>query len=334
MKINILNILTLILTSALISCSSDDIPTDTSETRVPITLHYSGMVSAEVMANSRVASAATLDHPMLPGTEIGLFILHEKDYEDMINEEYSDRTYGYTNIRGVLKADGSIDIPDTTLYYPLAKDARVAIIAYAPYNAELIADSRILKGHVSISDDQSSEADVMNSDLLIGAPLASNPIRSSSGNTPIDLQFRHALTMVELTVDVEASALSLCSSIDVEMTNCPTGIYNNMITGAWGETTSTGNVKIASFPGIKMANLSPSKDHFTYTCSAIALPYTFDDTQKPQFTITFRNSAANSGADLVEVRTDDETPEYLAGKVVRYHTTVSFGSPSDPLLQR
>lgn len=278
------------------------------------------IVSVEIEKGTRSTNLDATANSLMPGTEIGLFVMTERDYHTMLSGSTVENPYyGYDNIRGIIKANGDIEIPDTILYYPINKNEKCAIVAYSPYNSNL-TNSIITTGDKFIlTKNQSTDNGVKENDILVGAPSAGNPIGQSEENETVNLMFSHRFTQVILDIDIPVTPSKICQNIVVTMLNVSSSAKVNILSG---ETIvnqdDVDEIVLADMPGIEDSELATTVNR---KCSALVFPQKHDTEIPPTFRIEFLDESGNV---INHYDYQDLTgTEYLPGNTVRYHISVS-----------
>lgn len=124
--------------------------------------------------------------------------------------------------------------PSGKEYYPTDGD-KLSFYAYYPYNS---AVTDALNINISGLTDQSTSANLSKSDLLSASTL-----NVEKGNTPVQLNFSHALTMVELSVESTDRAQA-ASNMEVTLKGCKPDVVFNLSTRAVNATGSVKPVKM------------------------------------------------------------------------------------------
>ena len=160
------------------------------------------------------------------GDEIGIYIVKGSgglqssgNWKDNVKLTYNNGTW----------------TPATSLYYAPGNE-QLHFYAYYPYNS---AVTDALNMNISGLTDQSSEANLSKSDLLSAATL-----NVSKGSSPVQLNFWHALTLVELSVTSGGAWAQMSSEVAVTLEGCAPDVSFNLSTKAANAAGSVKSVKM------------------------------------------------------------------------------------------
>ena len=325
--------------------------------RVPMKFAVSGWLSTEVSPMDTRVLMSDDEQRSLVGEEIGLYIMLESDYENVLQGLPLQSEYRYMNVRGTIMSDGSIAILDTVLYYPLYKEAKVAVVAYSPYREDM-SDNILYNGGIqSIESNQTSIDGFYISDFLTGKPESGNPFRDvAADGTPQSTQivFSHAYSRVVVTIDMPyKEAVSKYERIFVTLDNAPLSANVNFLSN-YIEVLPESKGSIVMLD--EMLSEQPSSDsgitsgngtddgwlrgngdidtpahtravvggNFTFQAAAIVFPQETTSLTPPQFTITLKGR--QEIPDTTIVRTDTFGTVYMPGRDVRYRIRIGSGN--------
>lgn len=172
-----------------------------------------------------------------PNTRIGMFVMHEADYEakefgqpenytdirsvwhsgnTSLTSAYADKhCYGYCNEEVKVNADGSLVRTDANQFvYPYSSDyEKVGVIAYSPRREGMDYADLFAAMPIIVDADQSDNAVMRSNDIMIGVPYINNPFRVE--RAPINLVFSHVMTKVTVNVSIPRVDALLSDSIYV-----------------------------------------------------------------------------------------------------------------------
>lgn len=288
-------------------------------TLVPLKFSVAEGVSLDVQSIKTRAAVSDVSERSLVGEAIGLFIMLDTDYERVQQGLPLCSGYRYVNVKGIVQADGSISVEDTTLFYPLYQLSKVSVVAYAPYR-EGLDESVLYEGRMlTLQDDQTTGEGVLENDLLLGYPIAGNPFRNtlSDNVTPqvASIAFSHAFSSIRVTLEMPADDISMqCDSIFIALKNVPLRARVNLLTGqAEGLAESVGTIHLLAASYI---NGLRSNDVITFQASGIAFPQGYDVQNPPQFVVTLKGRPGLPDATFE--RTETHGADFRAGHEVRY----------------
>lgn len=229
------------MSSALVSCQSDEQEAQGHDGLAPITL-TSGIITRSIDQNLQQTQ-------INEGVKVGVFVVNNS----------SDNSLLYDNT--AITADGSGGFTGNTMTYPTDEEATVGIYAYAPYNsswsASLNADNQF-----TVAADQSENAGYLASDLLRGVPEGENSFNSASGS--VALKFKHMLSKLNINFDMGETGIDL-KGATVRVTNTLPTTTLNVYAGTMGNAQGTTQPVVAA----KFAD-----DATTFTASAVVVPQT------------------------------------------------------------
>lgn len=173
--------------------------------RMPIRLSVGNFVELQ----TRGTDSGLQDGTLAPGTHVGVFVMSERDYDSLrIGLVHHDMSYGYDNVECILNADGSLQPTwQTEMFYPVGRDMRIAVFAYAPYDRGMTREALFHPGDgIRVGADQSRDAAVLLNDVLLGTPVAGNPMRtpvidhtaSPYPSEPVSINMRHQCSRIVL----------------------------------------------------------------------------------------------------------------------------------------
>ncbi|GEM_PF-3086844 len=329
------------------SCSEtafdEAVPSQPVADRQPILLSVGNLVDVNAEAGdvTRSTNPNLQNNAFLPGTEVGLFVLHEERYRalmesinnDVMPTDLSDGTDypEYMNVRARIQADGSVVVTDgTEMYYPMRREEKVALLAYTPYNPTYSILNLLTGFRVAVQTDQSTEKKQVASDFTLGMPVVGNPFRQKGA---VAVGFKHLFTRVDLSLEVEPSEELLCESVEVKMTDVRHSYTINLLkmlqssqSGVWAGTSSArGNVTFATMPAWEKHDIVTSPyDLLQLQCCAVLVP---DQTRKQHpgrsaFEITLKGRL-NGRADTTIVRVDTVNTDFLPGQSVGYKIRIA-----------
>lgn len=141
--------------------------------------------------------------------------------------------------------------PSGKEYYPIDGD-KLNFYAYHPYNSAVID---ALNMNISGLTDQSSAANLSKSDLLSASTL-----NVEKGTSLVQLNFTHALTMVELTV-TSGGIAQISSDVVVTLNGCKPNVSFNLSTRA---ADASGSVKSVKMYRVEQATNADYLTKYTY----------------------------------------------------------------------
>lgn len=339
----ILGVLFVWLACTVVSCSESAVEelasSPVSGERQPIRLAVGSGVSVDGVRgeDTRGTNLGLQDDAFLPGTEVGLFVVREEQYNALmqaagINDmpmvldaglDYAE----YLNVHGVIQADGRIKLDDgEMLYYPDDPEEKVALLAYAPYDTHYTLLQLLTGFTLKIQSDQSADAGQVASDFVWGIPVVGNPFREPG---IVTVGFAHLLTRVDLTLEVEPAPELLCESVEVKMTGVrnsytvrPLLFLKDISIGFASGTASTwGDVTLARMPAWtgNATGTAETSEALQRQCCAIVIPEQNrgNNGRTSTFEITLKGRR-NGRADTTIVRTDTVMTNFYPGKSVSY----------------
>lgn len=287
---------------------------------IPILFRMNDIVGAEVEPMSTRADGDALYDPLLVDRQIGLFIIVDTDYQRVLQGLAPTSGYHYYNIRGTVLDDGSISVEDTLLYYPLYKEAQIAVVAYSPYNPQL--SNRVLYEGLNwqLESDQTVAEFLYESDLLVGHPIDGNPIRCTLDNNmstvTIPLSFYHRCSRIIVDVEIPKDRENLlCENVLVNICNIPIQANHNLFDGnSQIQETSIGQINMLN----ALYSTGEVDDEVTrFRATAIVQPQQYDSQLPPEIHVTLQNRYAGR-ADTTIVRKDLNGTDFSQGRDVNY----------------
>ena len=292
--------------------------------RIPMRFRVGNIAELSISSKTTRADASGLIDPSIIGKEIGLFVILDTDYQRALNGQELKSGFRYSNIRGIVQSDGSIEIPDTIIYHPLYQQSEMAVIAYSPYRADM-PDSVLYKGEIlQINDNQTTPDLMFENDLLVGTPAIGNPFRATPPYdlTPqtVSLTFSHSYC--RLIVDVElpyGDEEFTCENVLVNMNNISLEAKVNILA-------DTVMVDTSSISSVQMLNTpyntgTIENDVISYRATAIIFPQQYDNQRPPEIAITLQNRPGDL-ADTTIVRQDVHYTDFIKGRDVRYSVRI------------
>lgn len=236
------------------ACTQDGGPGDTVKIREPIRLAY---VTPEI---TRGTNTDIQDVSFVDGLLLGLYV-------DAASEVDS-----YTNVRMCALAGGGLQ-PEHPLFYPLRQTDRVSAYAYAPYQTGWDDGTSVGKTFV-VSADQTTDDGVVASDLLWGRP-AVNPFRTTE---PVQLHFRHRLTKVMVTLEMQKKLLPVSDEITVKMTHVRRDCTIRLSTGeiAEGDSLIADTLAMARIDLADAEVMDTGAGMVRCRCCAVVVPQTIE----------------------------------------------------------
>ena len=336
-KINLL-ILT-IIAAAMTSCSDSNsifeedskkyqnaTGTSDAENKIPMRFYVNNIAELSVSSMTTRADETGLIEPSIIGKEIGLFVILDTDYQRAQQGLELKSGFRYSNIRGIVQSDGSIEIPDTTIYHPLYQQSQMAVIAYSPYRADM-PDSVLYKGEMFRINDNQTVSDLMfDNDLLVGTPTIGNPFRVTPplDLTPqtVSLTFSHAYCRLIVDVELPYGEENLtCENISVNMNNIPLEARVNILSETIEtDATTIGSVEMLNTP---YTSGTIKNDVISYRATAIIFPQQYDNQFPPEIAIKLDNRP-NERPDTTIVRQDVHYTDFIKGHDVRYSVRIGL----------
>lgn len=213
----------------------------------------------------------------------------------------------YANVSVQTLSNGGL-LPERLLFYPLRPADKVSVYAYAPYQPDWTEGTSAEKPF-EVAKDQSTDEAVVASDLLWGTPAA-NPFRTTEA---VQLFFKHRLTKVVLTLDMQKSLFPVSGDIVVKMLDVRRDCNIHLATGtiAEGDRQVIDTLTVAHIDGSTLDDyLHTQDDTVIQRCCAIVVPQTVK-AGHPLFLIEWPDGRKN-------VRSTREDVLYPAGSVISY----------------
>lgn len=253
-----------------------------------------------------------------PGTSFSILTMDENNFPLAENVKYN------------LGADGSSMLPSVVadaLYYQ--KVGKVKLFAIAPFGTIDMTKENVFEKNVllSVLNDQSTAANVVKSDLLIGKPKQENPFRNELSNT--EIEFQHAFTRIVLTIRIAAMEEFVCDNLRVKATHVLTNSQcslkdafqtslKSMFQNAPVQTTNAGEVLMIdnspiTIEEVKLAK-SQGKNFVERKCECVIMPDVGGRHLYPFFQVEFVNGSTNQTI----VSKKQITTHYLPGKSYSY----------------
>lgn len=294
--------------------------------RIPMRFYVNNIAELSVSSMTTRADETGLIEPSIIGKEIGLFVILDTDYQRAQQGLELKSGFRYSNIRGIVQSDGSIEIPDTTIYHPLYQQSQMAVIAYSPYRADM-PDSVLYKGEMFRINDNQTVSDLMfDNDLLVGTPTIGNPFRVTPplDLTPqtVSLTFSHAYCRLIVDVELPYGEESLtCENISVNMNNIPLEARVNILSETIEtDATTIGSVEMLNTP---YTSGTIENDVISYRATAIIFPQQYDNQRPPEIAITLQNRPGDQ-PDTTIVRQDVHNTDFVKGHDVRYSVRIGL----------
>lgn len=227
------------------SCSRDDYAgTDIQEgsaQKISFEMVYTAhaIPSSDAASGTRVSTSTDGNYTSTwtNGDEVGVYIVKGNGGLQSSGNWVDNMKMTYNN------GSWTPTFPSGKEYYPADGD-KLNFYAYYPYNST-VTDA--LNMNISGLTDQSSAANLSKSDLLSASTL-----NVGKGNTTVQLDFSHALTMVELSVTGGGTGAQMSSDIVVTLDGCKPDMSFNLSTRA---ANASGSVK-----SVKMYRVEQSED--------------------------------------------------------------------------
>jgi hypothetical protein len=225
-----------------------------------------------------------------------------------------------------VRSGGAIEVT-TPMFFPILRDAKIAVMAYYPYD-ENITESLYQGITWLLQEDQSSNDNFYESDLLIGLPTdltdptdpnGGNPIGYDPDNgvtTPISLNFAHKCSRVIVDVEMPDDETHECESVEVRINDIPKEATINPWTGI--VQTQNNLYPIKMFDDLYINGVVDNGKR-KFTTTAIVLPR---ENNQPEISVTLKNRTNGEG-DITYTRTDQNGTEYVSGGTVRYSISIT-----------
>ncbi|MCM1108657.1 MAG: fimbrillin family protein [Clostridium sp.] len=220
----------------------------------------------------------------------------------------------YHNVKAVADGSGRLNL-NTVLYYPEEETELVSAYTYAPYQEEWSGAEDSAEDWnrrtFAVQTDQREDEAVIASDLLWAEPAGdvTNPFRTRG---MVQMGFRHLLTKVMVTLEIEKASVTRFGTIKVEMldvnTQCEVDLLTGEVTGAAEpKTVAVANMELTA------ADFTVSEGKtITKTCCAIVVPQTVEpDAQL--FRITMPDGQVRTATQPKDLHT-----QYESGKTFNY----------------
>ena len=283
---------------------------------VPISFRVNNIVTAEVTSATTRAGSDALAEPALLNKQVGLFVLSESDYDRVLEGSAPISDYHYYNIPGTVCSGGAIEVT-TPMFFPILRDAKIAVMAYYPYD-ENITGSLYQGITWLLQEDQSSNDNFYESDLLIGLPTGENPIEYASVNgvtTPISLNFVHKCSRVVVDVEMPNDETHECEYVEVSISDIPKEATINPWTGI--VQTQNNLYPIKMFDDLYINGVVDNGKR-KFTTTAIVLPR---ENNQPEISVTLKR--ANEEDNITYTRNDQIGRNYESGGTVRYSISIT-----------
>lgn len=199
--------LSLLLISVLLLACSNDEGWDNQSTPNPPndeSIHFNVNFQGEGNRGLRVSTDKNFNSTWQTGDQIGLYVV--------VNGQSLQASGNYAdNIKLTRQSDGSWDTDSgVTLYYPNNGD-NLDFYAYYPYNTTMSNPASII---FNIQANQSQESDYNQSDLLLA-----NNTNIPKSNNAVQLDFGHAMSMIQVEAKRKASVPQFDNSLTVTLKN-------------------------------------------------------------------------------------------------------------------
>lgn len=175
---------------------------------------------------TRVITSPTYESTFENGDEIGVFIVKGSGGLQSSGNWVDNMKLTYNN--------GTWSLP-TTLYYPTGDDL-LHFYAYYPHKVSVVD---ALNMNIVGLTDQSSAANLLKSDLLSASTL-----NVGKNSNPVQLNFSHVLTMVELSVSGGGAGAQMSSEVAVTLEGCIPNVSLNLSTKAANASGGVTSVKM------------------------------------------------------------------------------------------
>ena len=308
------------------------------EQRVPMRFSVAGDVAVQVSEmKTRALESDVMEERITVGEDVGLFIIDDADYARAVSDEPLQWSYGYCNVCAQVQGDKSIVVEDETLYYPLSRESKVAVVAYAPYRDDF--DEEILSGGqvLSMENDQTQGEAVFENDLLIGLPK-DNPFRdvptSENPSPTTSISFKHAYTRisVKLQIPYEEDAFD---RVIVSLENVLLQARVNLLAGTVeGVPESEGDIKMldVKYGEDGVVKQENDKTIIEYECTAITFPQSFDEENPPHLCLELKaqydHPSIKSSMPVTQENSDKNVKEFKAGYKVKYEMKWGLDDPA------
>lgn len=279
---------------------------------------------ANYFATSRSANLDVQNSSFAQGTSFSILTLDESGTPLAEDARYK------------LSADGHTMLPESEsqrLFYQ--RIGKVQLYAIAPADAlnmtKANAFNTTATKRFTIPTDQSTDANVIKADLLVGMPRQGNPFRNEMG--PVELEFKHAFTRLSLTVRVPANEALVCDAVHIKAKNaCYSALLS--ISKAFSSSLSAMflNANTPSFGDISMMNSMPitkkeiqdaiasGKNYVERKCECVIIP----DINGNHAPVSFQIALVVGGKEKMNItRTTNTSNLYLPGKTYSYIMNVT-----------
>lgn len=155
-------------------------------------------LSAASITKAEDQPSQTKSVTTLNGDNLGIYVV--RGALDVSNPLLSQGNT-YDNIQCPVSADGNLQ-PAQSMYYPTLRDY-IDVYSYRPYDQNL-ANPNFIKW--TLPTDQTAENAITDADFLFSKGHVA-PLRDGATQVPVDLELKHALTLVHVTLTVPASFL-------------------------------------------------------------------------------------------------------------------------------
>lgn len=225
----------------------------------------------------------------------------------------------FHNVRAEVNGAGGLRLL-TTVYYPQKTDELVSAYAYAPYQEAWGTSDRAIGNWnmkaFTVQANQSKDAAVIASDLLWAEPAGEtvNPFRTEQ---VVQFAFRHLLTKIVVTLDIEKELITRFGTIKVEMLDVNTSCVLDLLTGNVGDASLPQTVLMAELDLSPSDFLSTESRKITKTCCAIVVPQSVTP-GAALFRVTLPDGTVRIACQPEELKT-----EYESGKTFNYGLSLS-----------
>lgn len=210
------------------SCDNEEYGQGENTGRGSEKIHFEIVVATATTTSSevqtRVTTSPTYESIFENGNEVGVYIVKGSGGLQSSGNWVDNMKMTYNN------GSWTPTFPSGKEYYPTDGD-KLNFYAYYPYNS---AVTDALNMNISGLTDQSTAANLSASDLLSAFTL-----NVEKGNTPVQLNFSHVLTMVELSVTGGGAGAEMSSKVAVTLEGCNPNASFNLSNG---QANAAGNV--------------------------------------------------------------------------------------------